>query len=63
MENNMSQGRKKKDKQILWKAWLKKWRMSSLKISLPYLNMEWKSQDSDRDATWGFLFEVFSRSY
>ncbi len=32
-----------------------------MKISLPYLQMEWKPQDSDRDAAWELYIELLTR--
>ena len=57
----MSQERKKKDKRISLKTWLKGWGMSSLKISVPFLQMEWNPQDSDRDAAWELYIELLTR--
>lgn len=57
----MFQNRKKKGKKIYWKTWLKKWKMDSLKISIPYLEMEWKPKDSDKDAAWELYIELLTR--
>ena len=33
-----------------WSKWLENWDMTSLKISAPFLEMEWKPQDEDKAA-------------
>lgn len=44
-----------------WRKWLEKWNMTSLKISVPYLEMEWKPQDADRTAAWELYVELLTR--
>lgn len=44
-----------------WEKWLEKWEMTSLKISIPYLEMEWKPNDSDRNAAWELYIELLTR--
>lgn len=44
-----------------WKDWLEKWEMTSLKISVPYLEMEWKPSDPDRAAAWDLYIELLTR--
>ena len=44
-----------------WETWLKKWEMSSLKISVSYLQMEWKPQEADKDAAWELYIELLTR--
>ena len=44
-----------------WETWLKKWEMNSLKISVPYLQMEWKPQEADKDAAWELYIELLTR--
>lgn len=34
------------------KEWLDSWSMSSLKINLQFLEMEWNPNDVDKDAAW-----------
>ncbi len=57
----MSHERKKKGQKIDWKTWLKKWKMDSLKISLPYLQMEWKPNNADKNASWDLYIELLTR--
>ena len=52
---------KKTDKIINWKAWLNKWQMESLKISIPYLEMEWKPNNADKNAAWELYIELLTR--
>lgn len=44
-----------------WQQWLDKWGMSSLKIKTPFLDMEFKPQDVDRDAAWELYIELLTR--
>ena len=44
-----------------WKDWLEKWEMTSLKISIPYLEMEWTPNDSDKNAAWELYIELLTR--
>lgn len=44
-----------------WKSWLEKWEMTSLKISVPYLEMEWEPKDADKDAAWDLYIELLTR--
>ena len=44
-----------------WKEWLEKWSMSSLKISPPFMEMEWKPKDKDKDAAWEMYIELLTR--
>ncbi len=48
-------------KNIKLRQWLKKWNMTSLKISLKFLEMEWKPGDSDKDAAWELYIELLTR--
>ena len=57
MTRNESTSQKVKN----WREWLAKWKMTSLEISFPYLQMEWKPQDSDRDAAWELYIELLTR--
>ena len=34
------------------KKWLENWDMTSLKINLKFLEMEWQPKEPDRDAAW-----------
>ncbi|MFZ5643666.1 MAG: hypothetical protein ACOY46_08765 [Bacillota bacterium] len=44
-----------------WVEWLKKWNMSSLKITAPYLEMEFTPQEKDKDAAWELYIEMLTR--
>lgn len=44
-----------------WRHWLEEWGMTSLKISLPYLEMEWEPKDEDRSAAWEMYIELLTR--
>ncbi|MEM7621337.1 MAG: hypothetical protein AAF228_12970 [Pseudomonadota bacterium] len=43
------------------REWLEKWNMTSLKIQLPYLEMEWNPQDADKAAAWELYVELLTR--
>lgn len=44
-----------------WKKWLENWDMTSLKIKTPFLDMEFKPQEADRDASWDLYVELLTR--
>ena len=44
-----------------WKEWLKKWKMSHLRIKAPFLEMEWSPKDADKDAAWDLYIELLTR--
>jgi len=44
-----------------WKKWLENWDMTSLKISLPFMEMEWNPQDEDKTAAWEMYIELLTR--
>ena len=44
-----------------WSKWLENWDMTSLKINLKFLEMEWKPQVSDRAAAWDLYVELITR--
>ncbi|PTQ87071.1 hypothetical protein [Agitococcus lubricus] len=44
-----------------WREWLENWNMSSLKISVPFLEMEWKPIDEDKAAAWELYIELLTR--
>jgi hypothetical protein len=46
---------------VKWRNWLENWDMTSLKISAPYLEMEWKPQDEDKAAAWELYIELLTR--
>jgi hypothetical protein len=48
-------------KKMKWSEWLKKWGMTSLKLKTPFLDMEWKPQDEDKNAAWDLYIELLTR--
>lgn len=44
-----------------WSKWLENWDMASLKIKTPFLDMEWKPQDEDKNAAWDLYIELLTR--
>ena len=44
-----------------WRKWLENWDMTSLKISTPFLDMEWKPQAADKEAVWELYVELLTR--
>ena len=44
-----------------WSKWLENWDMTSLKINLKYLEMEWQPQTADKDAAWELYIELLTR--
>ena len=44
-----------------WSKWLEKWDMTALKITAPFLEMEWKPQDEDKAAAWELYIELLTR--
>jgi hypothetical protein len=44
-----------------WREWLENWSVVSLRISVPYLEMEWAPKDADRDAAWELYIELLTR--
>jgi len=44
-----------------WGKWIEKWGMTSLKIKTPFLEMEWKPQDEDKNAAWELYIELLTR--
>jgi len=44
-----------------WRDWLANWGMSSLRISTPFLDMEFEPQDEDRKAAWELYIELLTR--
>ena len=43
------------------KKWLENWDMTSLKINLKFLEMEWQPKEPDRDAAWELYIEMLTR--
>jgi len=46
---------------VKWRKWIENWDMTSLKINLKFLEMEWKPQEADRDAAWELYTEMLTR--
>ncbi len=44
-----------------WSKWLENWDMTSLKISAPFLEMEWNPAEPDKDAAWELYVELLTR--
>ena len=44
-----------------WHKWLEKWDMTSLKISAPFLEMEWNPSEPDKEAAWDLYIELLTR--
>lgn len=44
-----------------WRKWLENWDMTSLKISAPFLEMEWKPSEPDKQAAWQLYIELLTR--
>jgi len=44
-----------------WRKWLENWDMTSLKINLKFLEMEWEPAEPDRDAAWELYIELLTR--
>ena len=38
-----------------WSKWLENWDMTSLKINVPFLEMEWNPSEPDKTAAWGLV--------
>ena len=46
---------------MIWKEWLEKWSMTSLKIKTPFLDADWEPLDADKDAAWELYTELLTR--
>ena len=44
-----------------WSKWLEQWSMTSLKVKLLYLEMEWQPKDEDKAAAWELYVELLTR--
>ncbi len=44
-----------------WKKWLDNWDMTSLKITAPFLEMEWNPSEPDKAAAWELYIELLTR--
>ncbi|MBI4311792.1 MAG: hypothetical protein HY681_08420 [Chloroflexi bacterium] len=45
-----------------WKEWLERRGMTSLRITPPFLEMEWAPKDQDKDAAWELYVELLTRT-
>ena len=44
-----------------WHKWLENWDMTSLKITAPFLEMEWNPAEPDKKAAWELYIELLTR--
>ena len=44
-----------------WSKWLENWDMTSLKITAPFLEMEWNPSEPDKTAAWELYIELLTR--
>lgn len=44
-----------------WAQWLENWDMTSLRITTPFLEMNWEPKDADKDAAWELYIELLTR--
>lgn len=44
-----------------WSRWLENWDMTSLRINLKFLEMEWQPNKADEDAAWELYIELLTR--
>lgn len=44
-----------------WSKWLEDWEMTSLKINLKFLEMDWSPNTSDQAAAWDLYIELLTR--
>lgn len=44
-----------------WRKWLENWDMTSLKINLKFLEMEWQPKEPDKSAAWELYIEMLTR--
>ena len=44
-----------------WSKWLENWDMTSLKINVPFLEMEWNPSEPDKTAAWALYIELLTR--
>jgi hypothetical protein len=43
------------------KEWLQEWGLTGLKLTVPFLEAEWRPQDPDKDAAWELYIELLTR--
>ena len=44
-----------------WQKWLENWNMTSLRITAPFLQMEWNPSEPDKNAAWELYVELLTR--
>lgn len=44
-----------------WRDWIETWGLTSLKLKLKFLEMEFKPKDADRNAAWELYVELITR--
>lgn len=44
-----------------WRKWLENWDMTSLKVTAPFLEMEWSPAEADKHASWELYIELLTR--
>ncbi len=49
------------DKATKWSEWLKRWKMTSLKINLKYLELNFEPKEADKNAAWELYIELLTR--
>jgi hypothetical protein len=46
---------------MIWRDWLKQWKMTKLQLNPPFLNIELNFADADKDAAWEMYIELLTR--
>ncbi|KAB0316990.1 hypothetical protein F6W79_18335 [Vibrio diabolicus] len=44
-----------------WSKWLENWNMTSLKVNVGFLKMDWNPSEPDKDAAWDMYVELLTR--
>ncbi|OBU38324.1 hypothetical protein CTM76_05225 [Photobacterium phosphoreum] len=44
-----------------WEKWLENWDMTSLKVNVGFLKMDWNPSEPDKDAAWDMYVELLTR--
>lgn len=44
-----------------WEKWLENWDMTSLKINVGFLEMDWNPSEPDKNAAWDLYIELLTR--
>lgn len=45
-----------------WRKWLENWEMTSLRLNVGFLDMQWQPSDADRKAAWELYVELLTRA-